>query len=777
MAQVFISFKAVDRTTAAEFARALKARGHTVIGDMIDTRGAARPAAQIAARMRGCDFVVLLFDPAAVRDPALVRRVKAARKLGLRVVRVMLAALPAGVALPSGVVDASEDVRLAIAQVVSLADGPPASPGFFTRPRLLMIAAAVVVFLGLALLLFTIDSEGRLRFRLTPTDRISRVAESATEMPEESVSPLPTIPKTPVVGLNDAEKDDEATEEPTEGVEPVTADDGEATGEPTEDLEPVIADFLADPLDGPAPLAVTIENFSSGPIEAYAWDFDGDGTVDSEEETPPPYIYTDPGDYELSLTVTGSDGQTDSYTEYIFVDEPLDGDRAARSNGGSGNDPTPPGVIVDFAANPQSGEAPLIVTFTNQSTGPIVSYEWDFNGDGVTDSSDINPAPYTYTIAGEFRAALTATTEDGQRYTSRTMIYVDPPIEPLAIFEVNPDFGMAPLTANFENLSEGYITAYAWDFDGDGVTDSTAETPPPYTFTEPGEYAITLTVSGPGGTSDPEVMYVVVESLDAPQAMFSVNPSFGYAPLTVNFEDLSDGEITSYAWDFNGDGVTDSTARNPQHTFNQPGEHEITLRVTGPGGTSQPESMYVTALRLDPPVAQFRATPASGSAPLTVSFANQSYGDITSYAWDFNNDGAPDSTVRTPQPYTFNQPGEYPVRLIVTGPGGTSDPYTETIIVSAPDSPEPPVASFTATPLNGTAPLTVSFSDTSTGDIDTRTWDFDGDGVADTPTVDPNTGAISYTYTEPGDYDATLTVVGPGGTSDPYTETIIVSAP
>jgi len=77
--------------------------------------------------------------------------------------------------------------------------------------------------------------------------------------------------------------------------------------------------------------------------------------------------------------------------------------------------------------------------------------------------------------------------------------------------------------------------------------------------------------------------------------------------------------------------------------------------------------------------------------------------------------------------------------------------------------PTPPAANFSATPTNGIYPLTVSFTDQSTGLVNTYSWNF-GDGAtsyARNPT---------HNYNVPGTYTASLTVTGPGG-SDTETKT------
>jgi PKD repeat protein len=83
----------------------------------------------------------------------------------------------------------------------------------------------------------------------------------------------------------------------------------------------------------------------------------------------------------------------------------------------------------------------------------------------------------------------------------------------------------------------------------------------------------------------------------------------------------------------------------------------------------------------------------------------------------------------------------------------------------------PPVASFTAAPSSGVAPLTVQFTDTSSGTVDSRAWDFQNDG-----TVDSTAAAPTFTYTSANTYTAKLTVTNAAGSSS-TTRTITVSPP
>jgi PKD repeat protein len=85
-------------------------------------------------------------------------------------------------------------------------------------------------------------------------------------------------------------------------------------------------------------------------------------------------------------------------------------------------------------------------------------------------------------------------------------------------------------------------------------------------------------------------------------------------------------------------------------------------------------------------------------------------------------------------------------------------------------APTTPTASFTASPTSGTAPLSVQFTDTSTGSPTAWSWSF-GDGTTSTA-QNP-----THTYTSPGTYTATLTASNSSGSSSPATKTITVTAP
>jgi PKD repeat protein len=257
------------------------------------------------------------------------------------------------------------------------------------------------------------------------------------------------------------------------------------------------------------------------------------------------------------------------------------------------NTGTPP-PTADFVGSPTSGCSPLTVNFTDQSTGDITSWSWDF-GDGGT-STQQNPS-HTYNSPGTYTVSLTVTGPGGSDTNTKTN-YITVDAAPVADFVGNPTSGTEPLTVNFTDQSTNNPTSWSWDF-GDGGT-STAQNPS-HTYNTAGTYTVTLTASNACGSDQVvKVDYITVNPCLAPVADFVGSPTSGDAPLTVNFTDQSTNNPTSWSWDF-GDGGT-STAQNPSHTYNAAGVYTVTLTASNSCGSDQVVKVdYITVTQ--PPVA------------------------------------------------------------------------------------------------------------------------------------------------------------------------------
>ena len=167
-------------------------------------------------------------------------------------------------------------------------------------------------------------------------------------------------------------------------------------------------------------------------------------------------------------------------------------------------------------------------------------------------------------------------------------------------------------------------------------------------------------------------------------------------------------------------------------------------------------------------ITDFSASPTSGDAPLDVTFAATTTGNVVGYAWDFDNDGDTDSTAASPT-YTYSTPGVYSVKLTITGIS-SSDTMTKTDMVTV-KTPAPDV-DFTFSPASGVEPLTVAFDATNTGGAVTSwKWEYSADGT--TWTQFATTEDASFTFSN-GTWSVRVTATGPDY-SDTETKLNIIS--
>jgi len=264
---------------------------------------------------------------------------------------------------------------------------------------------------------------------------------------------------------------------------------------------PPSALFSGSPRGGPAPLIVQFTDEStsgSSPITSRTWSF-GDGATSTALS--PSHTYTASGSYTVSLIVQSSTGR-DTLAQQGYVQVFVK--------------PT-----AQFSGSPTSGQTPLTVQFTDQSTpgsAPITSWAWSF-GDGGT--STARGPTHTYTGAGSYTVSLTVTTSAGQDTQTKTSyVNASSPVFPTALFSGSPTSGPAPLTVQFTDQStpgNSPITSWSWSF-GDGG--SSAAQSPSHTYTAAGSYTVSLTVQSASG-SDTEAKSGYITVFVLPAADFS----------------------------------------------------------------------------------------------------------------------------------------------------------------------------------------------------------------------------------------------------------------
>ena len=241
-----------------------------------------------------------------------------------------------------------------------------------------------------------------------------------------------------------------------------------------------------------------------------------------------------------------------------------------------GDEETPTGPIANFGYTIDN----LIVSFSDSSTAGdavINRWVWDF-GDGST-STEKNPI-HTYSEDGTYLVTLKVYDENvlSDVTAPRQIVLESQTIGPTANFSYTSNY----LIVSFVDAStpgNSDINNWSWDFDGDGVNDTSGVGPHTYTYASPGTYTVSLTVTDENNLTSSKETDVTVEEYTetGPAASFSFSANF----LEVTFTDISaagNGEIITWSWDF-GDGST-STEQNPIHTFEEDGTYSVSLTVT-----------------------------------------------------------------------------------------------------------------------------------------------------------------------------------------------------
>lgn len=372
--------------------------------------------------------------------------------------------------------------------------------------------------------------------------------------------------------------------------------------------QPPVADLQVDVDSGQAPLTVNFDASASsdadGSITDYEWDLDGDGVfngdgaeADARGSDTTSYEYTEVGSYTAKVRVTDNSGAKDVAQQEINV-----------SMG------QPP--VADLQASPTSGDKPLLVSFDASGSfdpdGSIVDYEWDFDGDGNFNESnngedaaqgDSTPPAFTYVSRGDFTAVVRVTDNNGDKDTDSAQITVTNS-PPTADLQASPLSGPAPLSVDLDASGSsdpgGSITDYEWDIDGDGnfnesgyESDSRGDpTPATFEFQHPGTHHVRVRVTDDDGAQDMAQLDIEATN-DPPTADLQSDVQAGDAPLAVTFDasgsNDTDGSITDYEWDFDGDGVFNETGAEgdargdstpPAYNYTDPGNYDAKVRVS-----------------------------------------------------------------------------------------------------------------------------------------------------------------------------------------------------
>lgn len=497
----------------------------------------------------------------------------------------------------------------------------------------------------------------------------------------------------------------------------------------------VSADFNASVTTGCGSLQVsfTDESTSINPINDWSWDLGG---VSAGTQNPG-RIFGTPGKYDICLTVTDTQGNsnTNCKSEYIEV-FPL---------------PNP-----DFTVSGLSGCAPLEVVFTDQSSSEGVEIEewiWGVGGSSgvivTTDPSEV--ISNTYNTADNYTVSLTIQDANNcsNTITRSDLITVFP--DPEIDVTIDEPFSCnIPFTANFNNLNPANNLTYVWNF-GNGEF-FTGVNPPPIVYSEPGTYDITVTAMNQNTNCTTREVFSNILQVGYPVTIDYSSPN-NCQGSTYTFMDNSIEPADSVLWDF-GDGNF-STEVNPQHAFTQGGCFNVTLTRFTQGCPSEGQLSECLLIESAPTAVFFNDNPAGCTLPHTLSYSANSNSDVT-WFWDFG-DGT--TSVEQLPTHTYDAYGVYPVRLRITNTNGCVNVYSDTVNVIET------AVQLTGPDYWGCTPYEFTLDESSTTAVPINSWEwniFDENNTLVFTSTEENP---THMLADTGLYNVQLTVVNEDGCS------------
>jgi PKD repeat protein len=556
----------------------------------------------------------------------------------------------------------------------------------------------------------------------------------------------------------------------------------------------------------------TSENIS-GDITDYNWDFDDTNTSTAQD---PIHQFAAVGDYEVKLQVTASNGCNNLATETVTIyNEPIANfdlpsaspictnqeyifDNTTSFDVGSNpswhwevnGTPTStvedltyqiptatmqdikliatiPGCSSEVTKTINTVEAgPLAdfsfvndcedksITFTNTTVGTVNGYSWDF-GDGNT--SGLTEGTNTFDDFGTYDVTLEATNAAGCINTSVQEITIYSKPQPDFSLDL-PPFSCNGSPSQFNDLTpnpaDSNLDSWVWSF-GDTQNGISIARNPQYIYADAGQYNVNLDVTTNFGCNASVQKMVTISQ--TPDANFSFNAAC--VNQATSFTPLSTAGIDSWQWKV---GVSTYNQQNPTHVFSAPANYNVQLTAIGSNGCIGVVSQTINVPV--PSVVDFGfENNCTGQDTRFTDLTNSGADPVSSRLWQFGSLGS--ASGATPS-FSFSTAGSYPTKLTVTNQSGCS--YSTTKIVNIAQSP---VATFTATPQTGTAPLTVQLNNTSASSI-SQLWS------ANDPSNPTSTAkTTSFTFDKLGEYVVDLTIEDESGCTSVSSKIISVIIP
>lgn len=404
------------------------------------------------------------------------------------------------------------------------------------------------------------------------------------------------------------------------------------------------------------------------------WDFDGDGTVDVEsDKLDASFVYHKLGPVVATVTLTLSNQTQTTLSRSLEIVKAPD-------------QPFP--ITLETEPAMLLGPPPFGVLFTLKTKEPIASASWDFGNQKTLEGLRV---AQVFSTVGNFTVNVAVRSESGATaHLSKIVRVTNPLLINDLTFTGSPEVrgneivGEAPLTVDITPVTSQPLISFSWDIEQSedvAAPDKTLHA----IYRDPGTYSADLIGIDPDQNVFRKRMKITVKPAQS-FVKITMVPESATAPATIKF-DASDAfipneDITGFEWDFGDQSSSDGkkfSGALTEHTFERPGNYNITLRVRTTAGNvyTDQKTLVVRAPLVD---ACFLSSRSSGKAPLGVSFdPSCSTGDVSSWLWNFG-DGS-ESDLKNPS-HVFSAPGTYTVTLTMTTTDGLKSTKRTTITVT-----------------------------------------------------------------------------------------------
>lgn len=411
----------------------------------------------------------------------------------------------------------------------------------------------------------------------------------------------------------------------------------------------------------------------------------------------------------------------------------------------------------------------------HDSSGPVVKYRWDFDGDGKWDGATAD-ASHAWSQPGTYLVKLQVS--DAQHHTKRATAKVvvhanQPPSASLSLSSGSVHVGdQVRMDSSRSSDADGRVTRYEWDYTGDGQFEI-GSSHATHTYTEAGTYMVRVRVTDDSGNTAETDSPLTVSAYPGPAAAVScdtTNVTSGQTVRCTSDDSGSPFRVARHDWDIQSDGSYDLHGTSVSFRYSHPGSYTVRLLVTDSHGNTATTDFAVRVANLPP---RARITPPSvlnTNLPLTFDggASSDSDGTVTTYEWDTGSGyEAGQKTLTT----TFSTSGAHTVRLRVTDDSGQSA-ETSYAFSLANGAPVARIALPATAAINTQLGFDGSTSTDADGTIARYDWDLNGDGAYETTGAAP-----TFSYAATGQYTVKLKVTDNLGTTATITARLTVRDP